>query len=166
MTVPRSLSLLKKSGYYELQSEPVVELNSIAGGIENFNGSASLEQMSARIEFNVEDSEPFTFKLSNDSSEQAVINWDGSRLTFDRRHAGLSDFSEAFAAEHQADMTGVVPQHLTIYVDQSSVEVFVNNGERVMTEIVFPRTPYNRVTLEKKSADFTRAYIPNIFQRK
>jgi fructan beta-fructosidase len=122
--------------------------------------------MSARIEFKVEDSEPFSFILSNDSSEQTVLKWDGSRLKFDRRNAGLSDFSEAFAAEHQADMTGVVPQQLTIYVDQSSVEVFVNNGERVMTEILFPRTPYTRVTLEKKNADFTMAYIPNLFQKK
>lgn len=166
MTVPRSLRLLKKSGYYELQSEPVAELNSISGAKENFNGSASLEQMSARIEFKVHDSEPFSFILSNDSSEQTVLKWDGSRLTFDRRNAGISDFSVAFAAEHQADMTGVAPRQLTIYVDQASLEVFVNNGERVMTEILFPRTPYTRVTLEKKNAEFSMANIPNIFQKK
>ena len=36
---------------------------------------------------------------------------------------------------------------LRVFVDRSSVEVFVNGGETVFTAIVFPETPYDSVVL-------------------
>jgi sucrose-6-phosphate hydrolase SacC (GH32 family) len=35
----------------------------------------------------------------------------------------------------------------------SSVEIFINDGERVMTEIIFPNAPYNYVKLEKENPE-------------
>jgi fructan beta-fructosidase len=37
---------------------------------------------------------------------------------------------------------------LTIFLDQSSVEIFVNRGETVFTALVFPTEPYNEITLK------------------
>lgn len=39
---------------------------------------------------------------------------------------------------------------LTIYLDRSSVEMFANDGQRVMTDIVFPSSPYSTVELISK----------------
>ena len=37
---------------------------------------------------------------------------------------------------------------MRVLIDSSSVEVFVNEGETVMTAVVFPQSPYHTVTLE------------------
>ena len=40
-----------------------------------------------------------------------------------------------------------------IYLDASSVEIFVNKGERAMTAQVFPTTPYTHFTVSNKESD-------------
>ena len=165
MTVPREVKLLERAGYYELQFIPVEELNGITKELRSFDGEAVLKAMSARISFKATSTEPFRFILSNDSSEQAILKWDGTALTFDRTIAGKSDFNEHFAAVHAADMRGVDLREVTIFLDQASIEVFINNGERVLTEIVFPTQPYTKAQLEKKDPSFIMAPIPNLFSK-
>ena len=42
---------------------------------------------------------------------------------------------------------------LDIYVDQSSVEIFTGNGSMAMTNLVFPSTIYDQVTLSQPAKD-------------
>jgi fructan beta-fructosidase len=37
---------------------------------------------------------------------------------------------------------------LRVFSDRSSIEIFINEGETVMTAIDFPSSPYTRVTLK------------------
>jgi len=165
MTVPREVKLSNKGNHYELKFEPVKELNSIFSENQSVNGKASLSTMSAVVDFEVTNHEAFQFILSNDSSEQSILSWDGQQLTFDRRSSGRIDFNEFFPAVHEVEMSGVDIQQVKIFIDQSSVEIFINNGERVMTEIIFPSTPYTQMSLVKKNPVFRYSLISDLFTK-
>lgn len=100
--------------------------------------------------------------LSNSQGEKVVMQYDpaAATLSFDRTQSGITDFSEGFPA------VTVTPTHeasgriaLRIFVDRSSMEVFGNGGEFVMTNLVFPRTPYTTLSV---SADGGNAKIENL----
>jgi sucrose-6-phosphate hydrolase SacC (GH32 family) len=63
-------------------------------------------------------------------------------LSCDRTRCGDTSFSEHFPA------VTVAPVHkkltsIRVFIDNSSVEVFGNNGEVVQTNLVFPKSKLN-----------------------
>ncbi len=57
----------------------------------------------------------------------------------DRRHSGKIDFHQAFPGRHEAPsrlLNGSVK--LQLIVDRSSIEVFINDGEAVISDRIFP----------------------------
>jgi len=59
---------------------------------------------------------------------------------------------------------------MKIYLDKSSVEVFLNNGEYVMTDIVFPEEEYNALQVfltngEGNLEKITVSYIESIWNK-
>lgn len=100
--------------------------------------------------------------FSNSQGENVGMQYDpaAATLSFDRTQSGITDFSEGFPA------VTVTPTHeasgriaLRIFVDRSSMEVFGNDGEFVMTNLVFPRTPYTALSV---SAEGGNAKIENL----
>ena len=57
----------------------------------------------------------------------------------DRRKSGNVDFHQAFAGRHEAP-TRLIDGEATlqIIVDRSSIEVFINDGEEVISDRIFP----------------------------
>ena len=81
-----------------------------------------------------------TITLSNDAGDEFVITYDEKAMTLscDRTRCGETVFSQQFPA------VTVAPVHrkltsLRIFIDNCSVEVFGNNGEVVLTNLVFPK---------------------------
>lgn len=100
--------------------------------------------------------------FSNSQGEKVVMQYDpaAATLSFDRTQSGITDFSEGFPA------VTVTPTHeasgriaLRIFVDRSSMEVFGNDGEFVMTNLVFPRAPYTALSV---SAEGGNAKVENL----
>ena len=95
--------------------------------------------------------------LSNDEGEEYVITYDqkASTLTADRSKSGITGFSANFlkaGGENEAPVVAPVRNKLTslrIFIDKSSVEVFGNNGEVCITNLVFPKSQFNKVKVEK-----------------
>lgn len=94
--------------------------------------------------------------FSNSQGEKVVMQYDpaAATLSFDRTQSGITDFSEGFPA------VTVTPTHeasgriaLRIFVDRSSMEVFGNDGEFVMTNLVFPRTPYTALSVSTEGGN-------------
>ena len=80
-------------------------------------------------------------KVLQGSGELTIIGVDRERgLVFvDRTHSGQVHFNPEFSGVHGAPLSvpgGKISLH--VFVDASSVEVFVNDGERVITDSVFP----------------------------
>jgi fructan beta-fructosidase len=79
--------------------------------------------------------------LTTGPAERTVIRYDGKtrRLTIDRSQSGLLADNPAFAKPLEA---AIQPQdgtvRLHIFIDRSSVELFVDDGAAVMTAQLFP----------------------------
>ena len=88
--------------------------------------------------------------LANENGEEFVITYDqkAMTLTCDRSNCGKTDFSPHF----KTVATAPVQRKLTsmrIFVDNSSIEVFGNNGEVCLTSLVFPSAPLTTLTTTK-----------------
>lgn len=89
--------------------------------------------------------------LSNDEGEEYVLTYDQKAMTLsaDRTKSGKTEFSQNFCNPAQV----VAPVHrkltsLRFFIDNSSVEAFGNDGEVVITNLVFPKSKYNHVTVK------------------
>lgn len=80
--------------------------------------------------------------LRKGNNEETIVGYDRLReeLFLDRRHSGQVAFSKDFPGRFAVPLVvkkgGILKLHLL--VDQSSVEVFINDGEKTLTNIIFP----------------------------
>jgi len=87
--------------------------------------------------------QPVTKNLSPSETIEilgCVIGYDSGSVYLDRRKAGNTSFNKHFPSIERAParlIDGKVK--LNIYVDQSIIEVFINGGEAVITDQVFPK---------------------------
>jgi fructan beta-fructosidase len=52
--------------------------------------------------------------------------------------SGLISFSPEFPGRHRANLHWTSPVKLHIFLDRSSIEVFANDGETVLTDRIYP----------------------------
>ena len=72
---------------------------------------------------------------------------DENRCYIDRRHSGALQVADSFPGVHSAPLDFDGPIDLRVIIDRSVVEVFINNGERVLTDLIYPDTDAVEVTL-------------------
>lgn len=91
-----------------------------------------------------------TVTLSNDEGEEFVITYDQKAMTLscDRSKSGVTSFNQHFASKPTVAPVHKKLTQLRIFVDNSSVEVFGNNGEVCLTNLVFPKSKYNHITVK------------------
>ena len=90
--------------------------------------------------------------LHNAKGERVVMTYDDAEETFDmdRRRSGNISFSDAFPVVTSSPTYGKIRQ-LRIFVDRSSIEAFDSEGKMVMTNLVFPTEPYDRLVVKGKA---------------
>jgi len=164
-TLPREVVLNKKDQIFELKFKPVTEIKSIVQNPKSFTGDASLESPLSLIEFTVSaGSQNFTLTLSNDKSEKVIMSVAEGLFSVDRTTSGITNFSDVFPAINEMDVSDVQIRNVKVYLDLASIEIFINDGERVMTEIVFPEAPYTNVKLQSSSSQFMISSISSIWK--
>ncbi len=89
-------------------------------------------------------------ELKNSEGEKVVMDYKVAdhTLSFDRKESGVINFSQDFPSitvSPTFETDGKIS--LRIFIDKSSIEVFGNNGRFVMTNLVFPTTPYNKLSI-------------------
>ncbi|MBT8210103.1 MAG: glycoside hydrolase family 32 protein, partial [Eudoraea sp.] len=161
MTLPRKLSLRKIGETVELINYPLEALEKLhseeiqkelsleKGQIETLN----FEQLKqSEVSFKTP-SRNFKISFKNALGETLEVAMDSEQqeMTLDRRNSGQKAFQEAFGNKiHRVPVTnlpeGVV--EFSFYMDWSSLEVFVNGGQYVMTSQVFPNEPFNQILVE------------------
>jgi fructan beta-fructosidase len=163
MTVPRELRLTAvPHGPPQLISQPVPELESLRGQasviedhtIEGTTVFPDIELTGAfeiLLDCDWDTADEFRLSLKNGRGEETIVGYDRAigRLFIDRRRSGVTNFHPDFATGlHTAPWPlSDNKLRLHLFVDWSSVEVFVDNGRLVMTEQIFPTEPYNQVEL-------------------
>lgn len=152
MTIPRELRLEKRAGSYRLLSKPVAEMRYIMDEPEDMtlgiSDGVQIDDSLYVLDIGGEDLGGLKLVVSNGEGEMVSIELKDDNLIFDRTQSGIVDFHDGFAAVHKAPLEGLSPQRLQVFVDLSSVEVFVNDGAVVMTELTFPTSAYNHVGIE------------------
>ena len=158
MTVPRALSLHRTPVGYRVFSSPVEELTELRGQARAFHGEHRLDHVSSGA-FELEltyvpsggTTDTFGVELRNALGEAFRIGYDreADALYTDRRSAGRHDFSDYFApTNHLAPRISASDTlRMRLIVDRASVEVFADGGATVLTDIVFPTEPFDRVVL-------------------
>ncbi|PZX53923.1 fructan beta-fructosidase [Algoriphagus ratkowskyi] len=144
MTLPRELSLFDVDGTLLLKSAPAKELEKLRDKeykVTKKSSSLPSEAVELISEVN---SDSFMVTFSNELNEKLVISKELGLVNIDRRNAGKSTFQRDFAAIHSAPMSWEATE-IRIFLDASSVELFVNDGELVMTSILFPSSPWKTV---------------------
>lgn len=154
MTVPRELQLVKTDLGFRLRQKPVKELAALRGKSLTFERGtvaevntwlAKQESLRGPLELSFVLDVPATgragLRLHAGQGETTVIAVDRSagRILVDRTKSGRVNFHPTFAAEHSAPLPrNADTVRLRILIDTSSVELFVNDGEQVLTSLVFP----------------------------
>ena len=178
--VPRSLSLRKVNnadGYHLLQT-PVAEItqhetNAYSNPSINVNSTLKLDSVSGTsldIQFNLSMANATTagINILQSGTEQTTItlNKSQSRLSLDRTKSGRNDFSSQFSGVESATMNNIDFTNLTcrILVDQSIVEVFINQGEYTITDLVFPTQAKGGISLFSTggTANFTNLTVKKV----
>jgi fructan beta-fructosidase len=170
-TIPRELSLKYENGTYFLTSKPVQEFADlriksdtisiskleISGEKEVSTGKVSLMQSELFFGFKHSDqkADSLGIILENSLKERLIIGYSilKNRFYVDRTNAGNADFSKEFAGISTAPYIAGDALKLHILVDNSSAEVFVDDGRLVMTSLVFPTEKFNRLILFSKGGN-------------
>ncbi len=152
MTLPRELSLIDVNGVLLLKSAPAKELESYRQGGIPIMQASNLPSQAVEIAAKLDGSDAFSLILTNELGEKVSISKEMSLVSVDRSQAGRSDFHGDFAAMHSAPMSWKA-ESLRVFLDASSVELFVNEGELVMTSLLFPNSPWKTVEFRQGIED-------------
>ena len=159
-TVPRKLTLQKIGDNYSLFNYPIKDFDNllrggskktlaIEGGAKEIIAFEQLNQSEIRFKTKARG---FQLKLSNRLNEQVVLAMKAEVKTFsiDRANSGKVDFQEDFGRRQQMPVPDLPDGEfeVRILIDHSSIEVFINEGQYVMTAQLFPNEKYTDLTLE------------------
>ncbi len=154
MTIPRELSLRDTTEGLRLIQKPVKELAKLRGPLRHFKGGA-IEEANTWIRQNDISGGPLEMviefapaskgiagmKLFKSAKAEMVVRVDRGRglVSIDRTRSGDVGFHPKFSSVFSAPLSkSHCPVNLHIFADTSSVEVFINDGEQVLTCLVFP----------------------------
>ena len=171
MTVPRELNLINKNNQYLLKSIPVKELNDFKSKtiekdsiepeeLSNFFETAEIDFNKLNLEFNLkhlkENEYQIIFNNRNGDSLIIGLNNNSKTIYLDRTKSGKVDFSEKFAPNiSRVKLSDMINDaKFQILLDRTSVELFVNDGEIVMTELFFPNSPLDQISIISDDSDF------------
>lgn len=156
LTIPREVTLINTQDGIRLAQSPVKELESLrselysaANKVVSPSSPNLLKGMTSgayEIEATLEipagsGISEFGFNVREGAGQKTVVGYKpgGSTMFVDRSLSGETDFSSLFSTRHETKMLTENGQiKLRILVDESSVEVFVNGGKSVFSEVIFP----------------------------
>lgn len=161
MTLPRELSLKHNGDHLFLASRPAAEVYAarkqyaqhkdvkVDGKVfvgDLMKGLDGAYAMTMRL--TPKGDGEYGFRLCNSLGEYVEFRFDPAEatLTLDRSKSGKVEFSERYIT---TPIVTPVPEadsyELELYVDRHSTELFINDGDVVFTNCVFPNEPYDSI---------------------
>ncbi len=151
MTLPRELTLRETNGGTHIVQKVVRELDEyftikkevkdLSVGIKNSN-NYEMNAEYAEVELILENIDACRYGLTihHTATQSTTITIDaGEKLLFvDRKESGNVDFSSNFSQTQKIKLEGTKRNHLRVIVDSSSLELFMNDGEKALTSLLYP----------------------------
>lgn len=170
MTLPRELKLTFKNNKYCLQNMPVQEIYQYTKKeiVKKSLYKRELDELiqqekpdltKSMLQFEINNlkNTSYRFVLGNEKGESLAfgLNNKHNKFFIDRSKTGNIDFSTKFAPAASEMKCGGELENLRVFVvlDKTSIEVFYNDGEYVMTEIFFPNQPFTQFSVESEDDD-------------
>lgn len=168
-TIARDLTLYDQGGELYLKSSPSPEIKKIRKekvSMPSFNVSDTydiaelLKDNSGTYELEMTikniSAGKVKFCLSNEKGNKVDMYYDMKRKLFvmDRSLSGKVDFSKEFPAVTVAPIAETKEIQIRLFVDKSSIEAFGEEGKFVMTNLVFPDAPYNRISFQSEDGSY------------
>lgn len=178
-TLPRDMSLFTgDDGRLYMAGAPSPEVNALRGELWKKSGKTGLSAKPRRFELptandgiceidltlTAGEASEVVMTLANKLGNEVTFIYNAAEktLSFDRRNSGLTSFANEFPAITTAP---VLKDHgsltLRIFIDRASIEVFGNDGELQITNLVFPESPYSTLSIKsegKATLDDLRIY--------
>jgi len=153
-SLPRALRLKTFPDGVRLIQTPIKEAQSLRSNERLRVSNLSVQQVNERIksagitgatlemeaEIPGEGAGEIGFRLRKGPSEETVVAVSSERreIFIDRKRSDEASFSPDFPGRHSASLRWTSPIKLHIFLDRSSVELFANDGETVLTERIYP----------------------------
>jgi fructan beta-fructosidase len=152
-SIPRVLKLRQYRDELRMVQEPVREMLGLRG--EEFHlanlsiaeGNKELADRGIRgtayeieMEVAAAGAGEIGLRIRKGAKEMTILGISSAKREafMDRTNSGEVGFSKKFAGRHSANLHEARRVKLHVFVDRSSVELFVNDGEVVMTERIYP----------------------------
>ena len=169
MTIPRELKLKKNEKEFLLSSAPVSELSKYVSKtivketltVNNqktiiTQSEIDLSRVRIQLEMNHLKSDKYDFTFQNSFGDRLSFGIDNIKKQYylNRQNSGKVTFSDKFAntiskapIKNPSNMLKI-----EVLVDKTSIEVFYNDGETIMTEIFFPNEPFEAFSINTTDA--------------
>ena len=159
-SVPRDLFLYEQNGETYMASTPSEELLALrdkavkkvpfkVDGVRNVKNLLKNNEGAYEIELKIRNvnAKEFGFQLYNTQGEEVSFTYDMNAKCFsmDRMKSGEISFSKNFAVVTSAPIEQQDVYSLRLLVDKSSIEAFGDEGKFAMTNLIFPKEPYNQI---------------------
>ena len=170
-TLPRELSLYSAKDGVRLKNTPIEALEQLKVpteiSLESSGDSTYVNLPSGQAFVRLElplTTTAFALTTANDEQLKFSFNADSKSLLIDRSGSGEVSFSEAFTAPIALDLSSSLSQVLTLdlWIDVSSVELFVNGGEQSATLQYFSSEPMSRLLYEAVDSGITVKQLAGI----
>ncbi|NVO19942.1 MAG: GH32 C-terminal domain-containing protein [Bacteroidetes bacterium] len=173
-SIPRSLHLVNQGNGYQLLQYPIEEFqtlrqdpfsmtNTVVDGITSVTGfDPKWNVFEIKASFRIDSkNQVFGINLAENNliDNRLIIGYNSgtSQLFIDRRKAGLVQFNSGFPSVIYAPTPVPVDSilDLDIFMDQSSVEVFANKNQTVMSALVFTKPSTTGISLFSENGPTT-----------
>ena len=158
MTLPRELFLSRGENGYFLSSRVLEAFEALTQAVLSRESLSLKDSLSIKGPFDAAEvswkqnmSQPLDIRFQNELGEFIRIGLrpEQGLIEFDRSRSGKTEFSEAFA-----DKTHTAPYgardavvDVRMILDRASLELFIDEGRHVMTEIFFPNQSFTEMIL-------------------
>ncbi|MGM0508497.1 MAG: glycoside hydrolase family 32 protein [Fusobacteriota bacterium] len=159
MSIPRKLGLKKIEEKYILIQNPVKEL------LDNCNIQKRKDNIQIKdkkilstydkahlINFKFKKGMEFNITLRNNHNEKIKIIFRKKYIIINRENSGEVRFSDNFCNKYKIKpYNNLKIRDIKLLVDRYSLEIFINQGEIAITDLVFPKKIYNKMEIKNFS---------------
>ena len=163
MTLPREMELVKKEEKLFLRSRPIQNMDSIIENVilekDKIENGESIKigecGSTSKIAFEVDRGNESCVEavLKNGTGESVTAGYDfvTNRGYINREMIKSAKEIQGLGGVHYIEMDYKPTKiFVEIYSDKSSIELFVNNGDIVITDLIFPKEEFNEIEIRGK----------------
>ena len=150
---PRMLTLKKFSDGLRLVQTPIEQMESLRGPLFHLSGQNIVDAnlqidrnhiggdlYEMEVVLNAAEATRIGMRLRKSAKEETLVGYTpaSGEIFVDRTKSGETSFSKDFPARSVATVTKGAKVKLHIFVDRSCIQIFVNDGEATLTNLVYP----------------------------